>query len=158
MCSQFLPTAYIYMNLIVLLIGVFAIVHNESVDAVFMFLVLHCFTILQDIIFLGIYQPRADTYLENEKMPNNVRNEYRFSLGMCITNLLLKPLTAFLLYRIWQDRQGNAFDLPFTIPGLPGFGNQTNSKYENLDQSVPSNSYVETATAPRGMDDPHIIP
>lgn len=37
-------------------------------------------------------------------------------------------------------------------------GNQHDSKYENIDQSVPSSNYVETASAPRGIDDPHVTP
>jgi hypothetical protein len=36
MSQGFLPLAYTYMNLFVLLIGLFAVVHNESVDAMFL--------------------------------------------------------------------------------------------------------------------------
>lgn len=36
MFQGFLPLAYTYMNLFVLLIGLFAVVHNESVDAMFL--------------------------------------------------------------------------------------------------------------------------
>ena len=42
---------------------------------------------------------------------------------MSILNLIIKPVTAFLLYRIYRDRGGNYSD--FAIPGvgnLPGFG------------------------------------
>ncbi|XP_063410412.1 type-1 angiotensin II receptor-associated protein-like [Mytilus trossulus] len=158
MSGGFLPESYIYMNMFVLLIGVFAIVMNESVDAVFMFLFFHCFTMIQDIIFLGIFEPMGYDTFEKPDMVVRSKNLYRFSLGMCIVNLILKPVTAILLYRIWQDRQGHAFDLPFNIPGIPGMGNQHDSKYENIDQSVPSSNYVETASAPRGIDDPHVTP
>ena len=39
-------------------------------------------------------------------------------------------------------------------------GNTHDSKYENIDQSVPSNNYipVETASSPKGIDDPHVSP
>ncbi|CAC5418019.1 unnamed protein product [Mytilus coruscus] len=147
--SSFLPDSYIYMNLFVLLIGIFSIVHNESSDAVFMFFVLHCFTIVQDMIFLGIYQPIADETVEVPTQPDSVKNRYRFSLGMCITNLIIKPVTAFLLYTVWQERQGNPINLPFSIPG---FGDGNNYRpYHDIDRSA--EGYVETASTPRVMED-----
>ena len=42
---------------------------------------------------------------------------------MCIANLIIKPISAFLLYRIYKERGGNYGDL--NIPGIrniPGFG------------------------------------
>ncbi|XP_052083010.1 type-1 angiotensin II receptor-associated protein-like [Mytilus californianus] len=116
--SSFLPDSYIYMNLFVLLIGVFANVHSKSEEAVFLFFVLHCFTIAQDVLFIGIYQPIADATYEVPNQPNSVKNIYRFSLGICIVNLIIKPATAFLLYKVWQERQGKPVKLPFNIPWI----------------------------------------
>ncbi|XP_076087468.1 type-1 angiotensin II receptor-associated protein-like [Mytilus galloprovincialis] len=148
--SSFLPDSYIYMNLFVLLIGIFSIVHNESSEAVFMFLVLHCFTIVQDMIFLGIYQPIADETVEVPHQRDSVKNRYRFSLGMCITNLIIKPVTAFFLYKVWQERQGNTVNLPFNIPGFGGDGNPYRP-YHDIDRS--SEGHIETASTPRVMED-----
>ena len=42
---------------------------------------------------------------------------------MSITNLIIKPITAFLVWRIYQDRGGRFGELNF--PGLPSFGRFT---------------------------------
>ncbi len=39
---------------------------------------------------------------------------------MAIVNLLIKPFTSFVLYRLYQDRGGSYAD--FGIPGMPDFG------------------------------------
>lgn len=128
--KEFLPTSYIYMNLFVLIIGIFSIVHTESQDAVFMFMVLHIFSIIQDCIFLGIYQPIANRTFEESSLPASYRNDYRFSLGMCVLNLILKPVTAFLIVKVWKDRQGDPIVLPFNVPGFGSTGTSTPSGYE----------------------------
>ncbi|WAR15475.1 ATRAP-like protein [Mya arenaria] len=57
--NGFLGLSYVYMNLFVLSLGVWSIVHHESAEPVFMFLICHVFSILQDIILLGINEPRG---------------------------------------------------------------------------------------------------
>ena len=42
------------------------------------------------------------------------------SSSMAIVNLLIKPLSSFVLYRLHQDRGGAYGD--FGIPGMPNFG------------------------------------
>lgn len=139
--SALLPRVYWLSNAFVLLLGVWGIACPESYDAILMYLILHVFTILEDIILLGIYQPRArdKSWIENK----GFKDEYRFSLGMAITNLILKPFTAFLLWRIYQDRGGRFSDFHF-----PQFGGSPSHQgnYENIDQPVPSNN-VETASS-----------
>ena len=44
---------------------------------------------------------------------------------MAIINLVIKPFTSFILYRMYQDRGGRYSD--FGIPGLPQFGNNGKS-------------------------------
>lgn len=133
--------SYIYMNLFVLSLGVWSIVHHESSEPVLMFLMCHLFSILQDIILLGIYEPRGYAlYEQNERAQGSQRNEYRFSLGMAIVNLIIKPITAFLIYRIYRERGGSYSD--FNIPGvgnLPGFGSPQHSAYEDIDTPAPTN-------------------
>lgn len=138
----YLPPAYIFMNIFILSFGAWAIACPESRDPVIMFLVLLLFSIIQDIVFISVYQPRAYDIFELPNSPQ--RHEYRFCLGMSIVNLILKPFTAFLLYRIFQDRGGTYDDL--NIPGFPQFNHSGPSpgRYENIDQPVPS-SHIETA-------------
>ncbi|KAL4221128.1 hypothetical protein ACF0H5_019387 [Mactra antiquata] len=143
MCQGFMPLSYTYMNLFVLSLGVWSIIHHENSDAVLMYLLCHVFSILQDIILLGLYEPRAyATYEAPEGVPASMKNEYRFSLGMCITNLIIKPITAFLIYRIYRERGGSYSD--FNIPGvgnLPGFGGSPqHGGYDNIDTPPPANT------------------
>lgn len=148
MPQAFLPFSYIYMNAFVLAFGVWGIIKQESTDAISMFLILKAFSIVQDIIFLGIYQPRA---YKNYEVLDRL-SEYRFALGMSIVNLLLKPVSCFLLYRIYQDR-GGIYDT-FTIPGL---STRPGGTYENIDQPVPTNN-VESASPHHSMDKPPLDP
>ncbi|XP_022341188.1 type-1 angiotensin II receptor-associated protein-like [Crassostrea virginica] len=147
--NPFLPTVYWLSNTFVLLLGVWGIACPDSYDAILMYLILHVFTILEDIILLGIYQPRASDQVEIDRVHQGIKDEYRFSLGMSITNLILKPFSAFLLWRIYQDRGGRFSDFHF-----PQFGGSQagQGNYENIDQPVPSNN-VETASSP--LDKPH---
>ncbi|XP_061197781.1 type-1 angiotensin II receptor-associated protein-like [Saccostrea echinata] len=147
-----MPTVYWLSNSFVLLLGIWSIASPDSFDAVLMYLILHLFTILEDIVLLGIYQPRASRSIEVNNVQQGVKDEYRFSLGMVITNLILKPLTAFLLWRIYQDRGGRFSD--FNFPNLPQFGGSPpgQGNYENIDQPVPTNN-VETASS--NIEKPH---
>ena len=47
--------------------GLFTLYHLFY--CILQFLVLHIFTILQDVIFLSIYQPRADDNIEKDGIP-----------------------------------------------------------------------------------------
>lgn len=54
-------------------------------------------TVLTDIILFGIFYPSADL-LE--------RDLHRFSAGMAILSLLLKPLSCFFVYQMYRERGG----------------------------------------------------
>ena len=42
---------------------------------------------------------------------------------MAIVNLIIKPFTSFVLYRMYQDRGGNYSDFGISgIPGIPNLG------------------------------------
>ena len=47
----------------------------------FQYLIINIFTILNDIILLGLFQPAADDAIERDGVPNKIKNTYRFSLG-----------------------------------------------------------------------------
>lgn len=57
----------------------------------------------------------------------------RFGAAMAVINLLLRPLSSFLLYRIVQDRAGalGSYGLPTAFESL--FGGRR-SPYEDIDQ------------------------
>lgn len=135
--------SYVYMNVVLMFLGVWSIAQHENSDAVLMYLLCHLFSIIQDIILLGLNEPRGYNIYEHDTVKASDRNEYRFALGMCITNLIIKPISAFLLYRIYKERGGNYGDL--NIPGirnLPGFGGGSpqHGPYENIDQPLPPNN------------------
>ncbi|XP_064642833.1 type-1 angiotensin II receptor-associated protein-like isoform X1 [Lineus longissimus] len=161
MTEGYLPTAYIYMNLFTLAFGAYGIINQENSEAIFMLFVLQIFTILQDIIFMGIYQPRGHKHFENVadlSVTADMRNEYRFSLGMSIVNLLLKPFTSFIVYRIYQERGGSYGD--FGIPGIPGLGGSSSGGpgYENIDRQSSGNNSVETAEPHQSFEKPYEQP
>ncbi|RUS82993.1 hypothetical protein EGW08_009230 [Elysia chlorotica] len=120
MLSGLFPvTTYLYVHLLVLAIGLWAMIDSISSDAVFMFIATLAVSIVNDIILLGIYEPRGHDNYERGNVSSGRRNEYRFALGMCITNLLLKPISMFLLFRIYQSRSDGS-DFNSGIPGLGG--------------------------------------
>ncbi|KAK3803049.1 hypothetical protein RRG08_056543 [Elysia crispata] len=122
MLSSFLaPSTYFYTHLLVLAIGLWAMIDATSSEAVFMFIASLAVSVVNDIIMLGIYEPRGHDVFESGIATSGQRNEYRFALGMCITNLLLKPISMFLLFRIYQSRSDGS-DFNSGIPGIPGLG------------------------------------
>ncbi|XP_076452010.1 type-1 angiotensin II receptor-associated protein-like [Babylonia areolata] len=146
----FMPISYVYVHIGVLLCGLWAIGVPESADAVVMMLVTLGFSILQDIILLGLYEPRGYAVNESRPVTASALNEYRFALGMSILNLILKPVSVFLLFRVYQARSS---ETAFTIPGIeriPGLGGMRSGGYEDLESTRPSAPYsgmpVETAS------------
>ncbi|XP_069117478.1 LOW QUALITY PROTEIN: type-1 angiotensin II receptor-associated protein-like [Argopecten irradians] len=147
MTEGYLPPAYWAMNLFILTLGMWGVACPESPDAIFMFLILHSLVILQDIIFIAIHQPLGYDLFERN---NSSRvSEFRFSTGMSIVNLILKPFSSILLYRVFKERGGEYGNL--NIPGFPNFGNSPTSggQYENIDQPVPTNQ-VDSPDDPYG--------
>lgn len=58
-------------------------------------------TILTDIIHFGIYYPINDFATESR------RDVFRFSAGMAILSLLLKPVSCFFVYQMYRERGGD---------------------------------------------------
>ncbi|XP_041377228.1 type-1 angiotensin II receptor-associated protein-like [Gigantopelta aegis] len=158
MSGYYLPPTYLYMNGFMLAFGFWGIVNTESSQPILMFLVLLVFSVIQDCIFIGIYQPRGYDTVETRPVKASIRNEFRFSLGMSIVNLLIKPVTGFLLFRIMKSRDGDFGDL--NIPGInriPTFGGSAGT-YENIDSPAPYSGKVETATGYDVSDKPVLQP
>ncbi|XP_076472550.1 type-1 angiotensin II receptor-associated protein-like [Babylonia areolata] len=142
--GNFMPSTYIYVNAGVAACGLWAVAQPESSDAVVMTLAVLVFSILEDIVLLALYEPRGYTTFERHES-GSLTHEYRFALGMSIANLILKPFTAALLYRVLQAR---VHDSDFTIPGidrLPGVGGGLRGGYSDIDHSPESAPYTPAA-------------
>lgn len=149
MMDDYLPHSYIYLNAFMLAFGVWAMAAPDNTEPVLMFIIINLGSIVTDIVFLAVFTPQP--YHGNYSLHN-------FCLAMAIINLLARPFTSFVLYRIYQDRGGQYAD--FTVPGMPNFGmgggRQTHG-YENIDQPIPSNN-VETASPHHSIDGKSPIP
>ncbi|XP_072175030.1 type-1 angiotensin II receptor-associated protein-like [Diadema setosum] len=138
-----IDSGYVYMNTIILITGLMAIMMPESAESVLMMLIFEILSILMDIIFLGIYFPQ--THCTDQFVANC--STKKFGAGMCILNLLLKPVAIYLLFREYNRRGGDYGDLSFPNPTVRG--------YENIDQSIPTNNQVEEAHPPASLDKPY---
>lgn len=131
---SWLPPAYAWSNFTVLAVGVWAVAQRDSVDAIFMFLAGMVITIIMDIIDFSIYYPAAEMNINN--------STFRFSAGMAILSLILKPLSCFCAYQMYRERGGeNTINVGFiTISSVHStyqtIDQQNNSTYQSIDQQV----------------------
>ncbi|XP_060252472.1 type-1 angiotensin II receptor-associated protein isoform X4 [Ovis aries] len=86
---------YAWTNFPILALGVWAVAQRDSVDAISMFLGGLVATIFLDVIYIGIFYPRS-----------NFSDTVRFSAGMAILNLILKPISCFFVYHMYRERGG----------------------------------------------------
>ncbi|XP_033015304.1 type-1 angiotensin II receptor-associated protein isoform X2 [Lacerta agilis] len=100
--ASWLPISYPWGNFTILALGVWAVAQRDSIDAILMFLTGLLLTILTDIIHFSLYYPQSSS------LPDTTR----FSAGMAIFSLLLKPLSCFFAYQMYRERGGEyAFNL-----------------------------------------------
>ncbi|XP_034021773.1 type-1 angiotensin II receptor-associated protein [Thalassophryne amazonica] len=132
-CMAWLPASFAWGNFSVLAVGVWAIAQRDSVDAVLMFLLGMLITILTDIIHFGIFY-QSYNFLSNSK------ELFRFSAGMAILSLILKPATCFFVLQMYRER-GGEYNVNFGFPTVT----RNRSAYESIDhQNQPSNSANQT--------------
>ncbi|XP_038076808.1 type-1 angiotensin II receptor-associated protein-like [Patiria miniata] len=145
---NFLPPGYLYMNVIIILTGLWAIAMPESKDSMHMFFIFHIMSILTDIIFLGVFFGPAQLAHCYPSGITGTCSDFRFSAGMAIINLIIKPLSAIFLFMELRRRGG----VYTNFPGHPG-----SSGYENIDQPIPTNQQVEAAQPHQSaMDKPYL--
>nr|XP_002131411.1 type-1 angiotensin II receptor-associated protein-like [Ciona intestinalis] len=120
------PSSFLYPNLSVLIVGFWAVADKQSVDAVFMFIVMQIGSVIVDIVNLSLYFP-----------PYNAVGQAKFSAGMAILNLILKPFSTILLYQMYSDRGGQ-----YNI----NFGPNTPS-YDQIDGNPNDSSTKQGSTA-----------
>lgn len=122
-----LPYSYSWGNFSVLAIGVWAIAQRDSIDAVLMFLMGMLLTILTDIIHFSIYYPTNDLSLDRGS------NAFRFSAGMSILSLLIKPVSCFFVYQMYRERGGD-YNVNFGFPSVT----RNREAYQSIDQQEES--------------------
>ncbi|XP_008319260.1 type-1 angiotensin II receptor-associated protein [Cynoglossus semilaevis] len=139
-----LPSSFPWGNFSVLAVGVWAIAQRDSVDAVLMFLIGMTITILTDIIHFGIYYPSFDL------VPGARWDSFRFSTGMAILSLLLKPVSCFFVYQMYRER-GGEYNLNLGFPFLT----RNREAYESIDQqeesSSPANPFNQAVDSKPGV-------
>ncbi|XP_009459229.1 PREDICTED: type-1 angiotensin II receptor-associated protein [Nipponia nippon] len=113
------PASYAWGNFSVLAVGIWAIVQRDSLDAIMMFLTGLLLTVLTDIIHISVFYP-PNKYLTDAK---------RFSVGMAIFSLLLKPASCYLVYRMYRERGGE-----YTLNIGVTHAGRDRSTYEPIDQ------------------------
>ncbi|XP_075459573.1 type-1 angiotensin II receptor-associated protein [Ascaphus truei] len=100
--ANWLPSAYVWGNLTVLAVGIWAIAQRDSVDAIIMFLIGLMLTVITDIILFSLYFAAAEASVASSPL----RDLFRFSAGMAILSLILKPLSCFFVYHMYRERGG----------------------------------------------------
>ncbi|XP_069097352.1 type-1 angiotensin II receptor-associated protein isoform X3 [Pleurodeles waltl] len=120
-----LPASYAWGNFTVLALGVWAIAQRDSVDAVILFLVGLLLTILTDIIHFSVFFAATSNAAEKQ----GIEDFFRFSAGMAILSLILKPLSCFFVYFMYRER-GGEHNLNFGFFTAP----QDRSAYQSIDQ------------------------
>ncbi|XP_019396877.1 PREDICTED: type-1 angiotensin II receptor-associated protein isoform X1 [Crocodylus porosus] len=130
---SWIPVSYLAGNLTVLAVGVWAIIQRDSLDAICMFLTGLLLTILTDIIHISIFYP------QEAKLSDSIR----FSAGMAIFSLLLKPMSCFLVYQMYRERGGEyVFNLGNISVG------QDRSAYQSIDRQDAPHPYPEPNSEP----------
>jgi len=107
------PNSYAIVQVFYLALGLWGLLQSENPLPVEMMLTTNILSIILDIIVLSVFYP-----IRNLVPGTSHPGLYNFSDGMCILNLLIKPLSAFLIYRILQERGGEygGFSLPGGLP------------------------------------------
>ncbi|XP_037387970.1 type-1 angiotensin II receptor-associated protein [Pygocentrus nattereri] len=126
-CMAWLSHSYVWGNFSVLAVGVWAIAQRDSVDAVLMFLIGMTLTILTDIIHFGIYYPAIESL--------GASDTFRFSAGMAILSLILKPLSCFFVYQMYRERGGD-YNINFGFPTVT----RNRDAYQSIDQQDQSSA------------------
>lgn len=101
-------------------------------------------SILFDIVNMSLNWPAVQT-----------GGAMTFGAAMAVINLLVRPFSSYLLYRIVQDRAGSygSFGLPSGFDGI--FGGRR-SPYEDIDQppqQTPSGIDTQNSAAPGSPPD-----
>ncbi|XP_037790436.1 type-1 angiotensin II receptor-associated protein-like [Penaeus monodon] len=118
-----LDSGFLLYNGILLVTIIWSLHHHESEEAPFTAFCVNILAILFDIVNMSLNWPVLQ-----------VGGAMKFGAAMAILNLLLRPVSSYLLFRIVQDRAGpeGSFGLPLGFDSLFGI---RRSPYEDIDQA-----------------------
>ncbi|XP_062842920.1 type-1 angiotensin II receptor-associated protein [Trichomycterus rosablanca] len=139
-CMAWLPSSYPFANFSVLAVGVWAVAQRDSIDAVLMFLIGMLMTILTDIVHFGIYYPVFNSAASSDT--------FRFSAGMAILSLILKPVSCFFVYQMYHERGGD-YNINFGFPSV----SRNRDTYQSIDQQDQSDNSAKPYI--QGEDNQH---
>ncbi|XP_038602477.1 type-1 angiotensin II receptor-associated protein [Tachyglossus aculeatus] len=129
------PTSYAWSNFTVLALGVWAVAQRDSIDAIIMFLGGLAITLFLDIIHISIFYPRDAAQLTDTM---------RFSTGMAIFSLLLKPLSCLFVYHMYRERGGElVLNIGFLGPAQDHGAYQPIDPQDSSSSSPPSHPYAD---------------
>ncbi|XP_051529245.1 type-1 angiotensin II receptor-associated protein-like isoform X2 [Myxocyprinus asiaticus] len=128
--ATWLPVSYLWGNMSILAVGVWAIAQRDSIDAILMFLIGLAVTIMTDIVHFGLYYTASEGLFER-----TMRDTFRFSVGMAILSLILKPVSCFFVYQMYHERGGD-YNINFGFPTI----SQNRGAYQSIDQQDQSGS------------------
>lgn len=142
-CMASLPASYAWGNFTILAVGVWAIAQRDSIDAVLMLLIGMIVTMVTDMVHIGLFYPLGDS------LPERARDTFRFSVGMAILSLLLKPVSCFFVYQMYRERGGD-YNVNFGFPTVT----RNRDSYQSIDQqdqpSSPSTAYGQAGDPKSG--------
>ncbi|EDV23952.1 expressed hypothetical protein [Trichoplax adhaerens] len=95
-----LPASYLFGNFTVIALGIWSIIDEKNPDGPHMMLLTLTITILQDIIMVAVRYPVIAYKIGGTA-------EFRFSAGMAILNIILKPFYCFVIYGHLTARGGS---------------------------------------------------
>ncbi|XP_071527463.1 type-1 angiotensin II receptor-associated protein-like [Panulirus ornatus] len=119
-----LPQSFIIYNTLFLLTLVWSLHHRESEEAPFMALCTNVLAIVFDTVNLTLFWPFIMT------------GTMRFGATMAVLNLVVRPLSSFLLFRVVQDRAEalGGSSLPSGFEGF--FAPRNRGPYLDIDQNA----------------------
>ncbi|CAF3407269.1 unnamed protein product [Rotaria socialis] len=102
--AEWLPKSYLFNQVTILALGLWAIVHRESVIQVELLILIKFFSIILDSIAIGMY-----FQIGNQSYSVGVHYVYFvISAVFAIGYLILKPVMILLLNKVREDRLNNA--------------------------------------------------
>lgn len=131
------PDSYLLYNLLFLGTILWTIHHKDSEEPVIMATCTDVIAFLLDAITLAVYFPSCD------HCPGE-----RFSASMAIINMIGRPISCLMLYKAFQERDGNLAALG--IGGNFGdiLGSTTRSPYEDIDRPAMAQGLSQDSGSP----------
>ncbi|XP_063614959.1 type-1 angiotensin II receptor-associated protein-like, partial [Penaeus indicus] len=130
-----LDNSFVLYNTVFLITIIWSLHQHESEEAPFIAFCVDILAIVFDIVNLSLNWPVLQ-----------VGGAMEFGAAMAIMNLLLRPLSSYLLFRIVQDRAGpdGSIGLPSGFDSLFGL---RRSPYEDIDQTLSGTDPENTAAS-----------